>query len=78
MSERKHDQKVKELSVDDDCLTIELLSGLRLTGPLRSRPIYRDPVVQSDSRSMQSETRSMQTDTRSMQGGDFSQPLSAT
>jgi hypothetical protein len=64
MSERKHEHKVKELSVDDDCFTIELLSGLRLSGPLRTRPIYRDPVPQ--------------TDTRSMQSADFGQPLSAT
>jgi hypothetical protein len=35
---------VKDVSVEDDCLTIELLNGLRLTGPLRTNPIYRDPV----------------------------------
>jgi hypothetical protein len=44
MSERTHEQKVKDVSVEDDCLTIELLNGLRLTGPLRTNPIYRDPV----------------------------------
>jgi hypothetical protein len=64
MSERKHDQKVKEFSVNDDCLTIELLSGLRLTGPMRTKPIYRDPLPQ--------------TDTRSMQSAEFGQSLSAT
>ena len=49
MSERKHEQKVKDVGVDNDCLCIELLSGLRLTGPLRTKPIYRDPVVPSES-----------------------------
>jgi hypothetical protein len=44
MSERKHEQKVKDVSVDDECLYIELLNGLRLTGPLRTNPVYRDPV----------------------------------
>jgi hypothetical protein len=48
MSERKHEQKVKAVSADDDCLTIELLSGLRLSGPLRTNPVYRDPVVPAD------------------------------
>jgi hypothetical protein len=52
MSERKHEQKVKAVSVDEDCLYIELLSGLRLSGPLRTNPIYRDPVIPADSRSM--------------------------
>jgi hypothetical protein len=44
MSERTHEQKVKDVSVDEDYLCIELLNGLRLTGPLRTNPIYRDPV----------------------------------
>jgi hypothetical protein len=44
MSERKHEQKVKDVSVDEEYLCIELLNGLRLTGPLRTNPIYRDPV----------------------------------
>jgi len=44
MSERTHEQKVKDVSVEDDCLTIELLNGLRLTGPLRTNPIYRETV----------------------------------
>ena len=44
MSERMHEQKVKDVSVDEDYLCIELLNGLRLTGPLRTKPIYRDPV----------------------------------
>ena len=49
MSERKHDQKVKDVGVDNDCLCIELLNGLRLTGPLRTKPIYRDPVAKPES-----------------------------
>jgi hypothetical protein len=44
MSERKHEQKVKDVSVDEEYLCIELLNGLRLTGPLRTNPIYREPV----------------------------------
>ena len=44
MSERKHEQKVKDVSVDEEYLCIELLNGLRLTGPLRTNPVYRDPV----------------------------------
>ncbi len=45
MSERVHEQKVKDVSVvDEDYLCIELLNGLRLTGPLRTNPVYRDPV----------------------------------
>ena len=44
MSERKHEQKVKDVRVDEEYLCIELLNGLRLTGPLRTNPIYRDPV----------------------------------
>jgi len=44
MSETTHEQKVKDVSVEDDCLTIELLNGLRLTGPLRTNPIYRETV----------------------------------
>jgi hypothetical protein len=51
MSECKHEQKVKDVSVvGEDYLCIELLNGLRLTGPLRTNPIYRDPV-QVDTRS---------------------------
>lgn len=42
MSERKHEQKVKDVSVDEDYLCIELLNGLLLTGPLRTRPVQRD------------------------------------
>jgi hypothetical protein len=42
MSERKHEQKVKDVSVDDDYLCIELLNGLLLTGPLRTNPIHRE------------------------------------
>lgn len=50
MSERKHEQKVKDVSVDEDYLTIELLSGLRLTGPLHTNPVYRDRVVPAEPR----------------------------
>jgi len=39
MSERRHEQKVKDVGVDNDCLCIELLSGLRLMGPLRTNPV---------------------------------------
>ena len=52
MSERQHEQKVKDVRVDNDCLYIELLSGLRLSGPLRTNPIYRDPVIPADARSL--------------------------
>jgi hypothetical protein len=44
MNEQKHD-KVKDVGGDDDFLVIELLNGLRLSGPLRTRPIYRDTVI---------------------------------
>jgi hypothetical protein len=44
MSERgKHN--VKNVGADDEYLCIELLNGLRLMGPLRTSPVYRDPVV---------------------------------
>ena len=42
MSEQKHEQKVKDVSVDNDYLCIELLNGLLLTGPLRTNPIHRE------------------------------------
>lgn len=45
MDEVKHDPIVKDVGVDNDCLCIELLNGLRLVGPLRTKPVYRDPVV---------------------------------
>jgi hypothetical protein len=45
MSERTPEPKVKSVDADDDCLCIELFNGLRLTGPLRTRPVYRDQVV---------------------------------
>jgi hypothetical protein len=64
MTERKHEQKVKDVSVDDDCVYIELLSGLRLTGPLRTNPVYREPVAVVD--------------TRSRQSADFVHPTAAT
>ena len=64
MSERKHEQKVKDVSVDDDCLYIELLSGLRLSGPLRTNPVYRDPVIPADARPLPS--------------SDFVRPIAAT
>lgn len=44
MSERTN-ERVKNVGGDDDFLVIELLNGLRLSGPLRTSPIYRDPVV---------------------------------
>lgn len=43
MSERKQEQKVKDVSIDNDYLCIELLNGLLLTGPLRTNPIHREP-----------------------------------
>jgi hypothetical protein len=45
MNERNSEQKVKDVGVDNDCICIELLNGLRLMGPLRTKPVYRDPVV---------------------------------
>lgn len=48
MSERNHEQKVKNVDVDNDCLCIELLNGLRLMGPLRTNPIYREPVIRPE------------------------------
>jgi hypothetical protein len=54
MSERTSEQKVKDVGVDNDCLCIELLNGLRLMGPLRTKPIYRDPVVPLEARSVPS------------------------
>lgn len=64
MSEKKHEQKVKDIIVDDECVYIELLSGLRLTGPLRTSPVDRDPVVPADARPRSS--------------GDFGLPFAAT
>ena len=64
MSERKHEQKVKDVRVEDDCLYIELLSGLRLTGPVRTNPIYRDRIVPAD--------------TRPLPAGDMARPVAAT
>jgi hypothetical protein len=49
MSELKHELIVKEVGVDNDCLCIDLLNGLRLVGPLRTKPIYREPVVPTPS-----------------------------
>lgn len=46
MSERKHEQKVKDVRIDDDNLCIELLNGLRLVAPMRTRPIARPPEPQ--------------------------------
>ena len=34
--EQKHDDKVREISISDGCLFVDLLSGLRLSGPLMS------------------------------------------
>lgn len=52
MSERAQDEKVKSVGVDNDCLCIELLNGLRLMGPLRTNPVYRDPVIPADNRAL--------------------------
>jgi len=52
MSERAQDEKVKSVGVDNDCLCIELLNGLRLMGPLRTNPVYRDPVAQAENRAL--------------------------
>ncbi len=48
MSERIKAEKVKDVGVDNDFLCIELLNGLRLMGPLRTNPVYRDPVNPSE------------------------------
>jgi len=45
MSERIQAEKVKDVGIDNDFLCIELLNGLRLMGPLRTNPVYRDPVI---------------------------------
>ena len=55
MSERAQQHNVKNVGVDDDYLCIELLSGLRLMGPLRTNPIYRDPVTPPDTRQPKAE-----------------------
>lgn len=52
MSERNHEKKVKDVGVDNDCICIELLNGLRLMGPLRTNPVYRDPVVPAEARAL--------------------------
>jgi hypothetical protein len=52
MSERTSEQKVKDVGVDNDCLCIELLNGLRLMGPLRTNPVYRDRVVPPEARTL--------------------------
>lgn len=52
MSERAQEEKVKSVGVDNDCLCIELLNGLRLMGPLRTNPVYRDPVVPAEERTL--------------------------
>lgn len=55
MSECAPKQNVKNVGVDDDYLCIELLSGLRLMGPLRTNPVYRDPVTPTDTRQAKSD-----------------------
>jgi hypothetical protein len=50
MNERRHEPKVKDVGVDNDYLCIELSSGLRLMGPMRTNPIYRDSVVLPEAR----------------------------
>lgn len=32
--ELKHDKKVKEITLGDDCIYIDLFGGLRLSGPM--------------------------------------------
>lgn len=34
MPELKNDKKVKEITLGDDCIYIDLIGGLRLSGPL--------------------------------------------
>ena len=50
MSERRHEQKVKDVGTNEEYLCIELFNGLRLMGPLRTNPVYRDPVVPPQAR----------------------------
>ena len=52
MSERIQAEKVKDVGIDNDFLCIELLNGLRLMGPLRTNPVYRDPVLPSEAHAM--------------------------
>jgi hypothetical protein len=52
MIERNPNEKVKDVGVDNDCLCIELLNGVRLMGPLRTKPIYRDAVVPREARTL--------------------------
>ena len=44
--ELKNDDKVKEISIGNGCIQIDLLSGLRLSGPLLSN----DEVVRTSAR----------------------------
>ena len=64
MSERKHEKHIKDVSVHNDCVYIELLNGLRLSGPLRTNPVYRDPVIPVDARPLPT--------------SDFVRPVAAT
>lgn len=57
MSESKHDKNVKDVGIDDDFICIELLSGLRLMGPLHTKPVYREPVQGAEVRSRQAQAR---------------------
>lgn len=42
----RNNQKVKDVGVDDkDHLVIDLLNGLRLSGPMHTRPVHRNPVM---------------------------------
>jgi len=54
MSERIQAEKVKDVGTDNDFLCIELLNGLRLMGPLRTNPVYRDPVIPAEPHAMPS------------------------
>lgn len=39
--EQKHDNKVREISIGNGCIHVDLLSGLRLSGPLMSDDEFR-------------------------------------
>jgi hypothetical protein len=53
MIEQASTEKVKNVGANDDVLCIELLNGLRLMGPMRTRPVYRDPVAVAESQARQ-------------------------
>ena len=57
MSECKHNKNVKDVDIDNDFICIELLSGLRLMGPLHTKPVYREPVADAEVGGRQSQAR---------------------